>query len=212
MKRYRPFKHLFKSLLVGLFLMMGLQTTKAQIRPVYYMNVDWQLNIPISQDFADKTSGWGMNFEGGIYLTKHLAVGPFLSFHTNMENLPRQTLDLGDGSALTAKQQHAIYQLPFGVTSRYTWRTGKKLRPYAGMKIGACYAEMSSYYYTIRQYETDWGFYFSPEIGCTLYPDSHSNIGIHFAMYFSAASNSARLLTYKIDNITGMGFRMGISF
>ena len=33
------------------------------------------------------------------------------------------------------------------------------------MKIGACYAEMSSYYYVVRQYSETWGFYMSPEIG-----------------------------------------------
>ena len=29
-----------------------------------YYNVDWQLNIP-SNDYVDKTSGWGMNFDAG---------------------------------------------------------------------------------------------------------------------------------------------------
>ena len=38
---------------------------KAQVTPFTYFNVDWQFNAPISNNFANKASGWGMNFEGG---------------------------------------------------------------------------------------------------------------------------------------------------
>ena len=37
---------------------------KAQVTPFTYFNVDWQFNAPISNNFANKASGWGMNFEG----------------------------------------------------------------------------------------------------------------------------------------------------
>lgn len=36
---------------------------EAQIIPDTYINVDWQLNVPVGSSFADKTTGWGMNFE-----------------------------------------------------------------------------------------------------------------------------------------------------
>ena len=39
---------------------------KAQVTPFTYFNVDWQFNAPISNNFANKASGWGMNFEGGL--------------------------------------------------------------------------------------------------------------------------------------------------
>ena len=41
---------------------------KAQVTPFTYFNVDWQFNAPISNNFANKASGWGMNFEGGYYV------------------------------------------------------------------------------------------------------------------------------------------------
>ena len=40
---------------------------KAQVTPFTYFNVDWQFNAPISNNFANKASGWGMNFEGGYF-------------------------------------------------------------------------------------------------------------------------------------------------
>lgn len=39
---------------------------KAQVTPFTYFNVDWQFNAPISNNFANKASGWGMNFEVDI--------------------------------------------------------------------------------------------------------------------------------------------------
>ena len=50
------------------------------------------------------------------FITPAIAVGPFISYQTNLETIPRQTLDLGNGSALTVNQKHSVFQLPFGVT------------------------------------------------------------------------------------------------
>ena len=56
---------------VGAILVMLLAFTlpsKAQTTENYYANIDWQYNFPLGIDFADKSSGWGMNFEGGYAL------------------------------------------------------------------------------------------------------------------------------------------------
>ena len=42
---------------------------KAQLSDNGYANIDWQFNAPLSNHFADKASGWGMNFEGGYWGT-----------------------------------------------------------------------------------------------------------------------------------------------
>ena len=66
--------------------------SKAQISLDSYYNIDWQFNIPLGNNFSDGASGWGMNFEGGYYVTQDIAVGAFLNFHTNNEYFPRRTL------------------------------------------------------------------------------------------------------------------------
>ena len=58
-------------------------TSKAQISLDSYYNIDWQFNIPISNNFSNKASGWGMNFEGGYYVHCNIAIGAFISFHSN---------------------------------------------------------------------------------------------------------------------------------
>ena len=65
---------------------------KAQILENYYANIDWQFNFPKSDNFVKKGSGWGMNFEGGYYLTDNLSVGAFLTYHINHKYIPRETI------------------------------------------------------------------------------------------------------------------------
>ena len=35
---------------------------------------------PISNNFANKASGWGMNFEGGYYVLPDLSIGAFINY------------------------------------------------------------------------------------------------------------------------------------
>ena len=74
---------------------------KAQVTPFTYFNVDWQFNAPISNNFANKASGWGMNFEGGYYVLPDLSIGAFINYHTNNEYISRQTLPISNSAAQT---------------------------------------------------------------------------------------------------------------
>ena len=185
---------------------------RAQIFPNSYIDVDWQMNVPLGHSFADKASGWGMNFEGGYRITPAVAVGPFISFQTNLQSIDRRTLHLDAGSALTTNQKHALFQLPFGVTGRYSWCNRSVFQPYAGLKLGAEYAQLSSYYYIVKQYTDTWGFYLSPEIGVSIFPNPNYRFGFHVAVYYSYATNHGDLLTYSVDNLNNFGVRVGISF
>ena len=81
-----------------------------------HFNVDWQMNAPLNTNFADKISGWGMNLEGGYFLTPHWSLGAFLDFHTNHKYVPRQTITEGTAS-LTTDRQESAFQLPFGLAA-----------------------------------------------------------------------------------------------
>ena len=195
-------------------LLLATLAGKAQVIPNGYIDVDWQMNVPLGDSFADKASGWGMNIEAGYYVIPTVAIGPFVSWQTNLEKIHRRTLDLGGGSALTTNQKHALFQLPFGITGRYACRRylNSVVQPYVGLKLGASYAEMSTYYYVVKQYERSWGFFLSPEIGMSIFPRPSRRFGFHMALYYSFATNRADVLTYSVDNLNNFGLRAGISF
>ena len=186
--------------------------SRAQLLPNSYFNIDWQLSMPLSNSFADDFSGWGMHFEGGYYLDENISIGGFIGYQTNFESFSRRTLDLGDGSALTTSQRHAIFQLPFGVAARYRCISNGVVQPYAGLKLGAEWAQLSSYYDVSKQYTDTWGFYLSPEVGISIFPRPDLGYGIHVALYYSYATNQGSLLTYQVDNLQNFGLRIGLSF
>lgn len=177
-----------------------------------YVNIDWQYNVPLGASFADKSSGWGMNFEGGYYFPCNIGLGLFLAYHTNNKYIPRQTFPVGETSAVTTDQQHSVYQLPFGVTGRYRFMPGSIFEPYVAMKLGPNYARLSSDFYVLEAYEKTWGFYMSPELGVNIRPFSQTRIGLHVAAYYSYATNKGTVLRYKTDPLNNFGFRIGLCF
>lgn len=185
-------------------------TGKAQISLDTYYNIDWQFNIPLGNDFSSTASGWGMNFEGGYYVTPEIAVGGFLSFHTNNEYFSRRTIAINETLSMNSDQQHQMFTLPFGVAMRYRIMEAD-FQPYVGMKLGMCYSEFNNYYYIFEKSQDRWGFYMSPEVGFNYYPWANG-VGFHMALYYSFATNKCNIMSYKQSTLNNIGFRLGIAF
>ena len=184
----------------------------AQVVKNMYFNVDWQINSPFSQDFSDKTRGWGAHAEAGYYVIPNFSVGAFISYHTNNKYIDRQTLPVSSTSAITSDQQHSIFQLPFGAAFRYNVAPESQFQPYAGVQLGASYSEMSTYMNVMKVYDRNWGFYVSPEIGMTMYFTPQKQIGLHVAAYYNYATNKGEVLSYSIDGLNNWGIRLGLAF
>lgn len=205
----KSLRHLFY---ISLFVMTLLapSTGKAQISLDSYYNIDWQFNIPIDNSFSNKASGWGMNFEGGYYVHRNIAIGAFISFHTNNEYISRRTIQLSQTLAMNSDQQHQMFALPFGVLMRYRF-IERDFQPYAGIKLGTCYSEFNDYYYIFMKSQNRWGFFMSPEVGFNYYPWANS-IGFHMAIYYNYATNKHDIMTYSQNGLNNFGFRLGVAF
>ena len=182
---------------------------KSQVSLDAYYNVDWQFNMPINK-FANKPSGWGMNFDAGWYLTPDIAIGAFLNYHTNSEYVDRSVVNLNPQTAVYTDQQRSLYQLPFGVTALYRI-IESDWQPYVALKLGAEYANMSSYYYIYKTSEDTWGFYMSPEIGVRWYPWPNG-VGLHAAAYYSYSTNKGKVMGQEMQSPGNFGFRVGLAF
>ena len=101
----------------------------AQVLRNAYFNLDWHINSPFGQDFANKTSGWGAHAEGGYYIIPNFAIGAFISYHTNNEYIDRQTLPVNSTSVITSDQQHSIFQLPLELPYAITLRQKANSNP-----------------------------------------------------------------------------------
>ena len=184
--------------------------SKAQISLDSYFNVDWQFNVPLGNNFSNGASGWGMNFEGGYYVTSDIAVGGFVSFHTNNEYFSRRTIHINNTLSMNSDQQHQMFTLPFGALVRYRFIEAD-FQPYVAFKAGACYSEFNNYYYIFMTGQDRWGFFMSPEIGFNWYPWPNG-LGLHLALYYSLATNKCNIMSYSQDILNNFGFRLGIAF
>ena len=185
---------------------------KAQLSDNGYASVDWKFNIPISNSFADKASGWGMNFEGGYFLSDNIGLGLFLNYSSIHKYVPKQTLALSSTESLTTDQQHTIFQLPFGAAIRYQFNRGNAWQPYIAVKLGASYAKYSSDFSVFESRDKTWGFYASPEVGLNIFPWSYGP-GLHIALYYNYASNKCKdVLTYSESGLNNFGFTLGVAF
>ena len=208
----KTFKHLSLKVMVIMAIAIGFTLpSKAQSLGNYYANIDWQFNFPMGNDFVKKGSGWGMNFEGGYYLTENLSVGAFLAYHSNHKYIPRQTINLSGTESLNTDQQHTLFQLPFGVSGRYTFNREGIFQPYFSVKLGPQYGSLKTDFNAYQQTDNTWGFYVSPEIGMNIFPWVYQP-GIHVAAYYSYATNKGNLMTYNVDGMGNFGLRLGIAF
>lgn len=181
----------------------------AQVGKRYYVNAGWQFNATPSGEFASSAQGWGGYLEGGYYIMPKLAVGAFASFNTNNEYIPKNTYYMDDRTALTTDMTFSLYQIPFGATLRYRF-SRKELEPYVEAKLGANYSNQRNYMSTFYSYDSNWGFYASPEIGLTWHPFHRSNFGFQLAVYYSYATN--RSTSFGMNGINNLGFKLGLSF
>ncbi len=201
----------WKVLALIAFAMVFALPGRAQTSDYFYANIDWQFNFPVSNDFASKGSGWGMNFEGGYYLTENMTIGAFLAYHSNHKYIPRQTISMGDNSSLNTDQQHTLFQLPFGVAGRYVFNREGIFQPYVSVKAGPQYAKLKTNYNAYESDDSSWGFYISPEVGMNIFPWVYRP-GIHVAAYYSYATNKGNIMTYSVDGMSNFGLRLGIAF
>lgn len=214
MKTFKNFKiKVLSATLLAAFMLVPLASKAQQDTRPYYANIDWQFNAPISNDFTSTASGWGMNFEGGYYITPKIGVGAFMAFSTNHKYIPERTLAVSNNSALTTDQQRSLFQLPFGIGMRYRFIPDNvAIDPYFGVKAGAEYAQFASYFSTFKAYDQTWGFYLSPEIGTNIWLTPQKTVGLNASVYYSFSTNKGGVLDGSADKLNNIGFRLGLAF
>lgn len=174
--------------------------------------IDWQMNAPLNSDFTSGISGWGMNFEGIYDITPRFTVGAFVNFHTNHEYFNRQGISLSPGETLTTDRENSAFQLPFGVSGTFHLVDHGRFRPYVGVKTGAMFARNTSYYNVYYSQDKSWGYYVAPEIGIRIYPAKTKHFGFHVAGFYNFSTNRTQVLSTVTDNLSNIGFRIGVFF
>lgn len=207
-------KKINKTVKVFALLCMGMivsSVANAQVIENMYLNADWQINTPTGNSFADKTSGWGAHGEAGYYITPHITLGGFVSYHSNHKDIAKTTINV-NGTEMTSEQEHSVYQVPFGAAFRYVFANESRFEPYIGAKVGANYRKMGVYMDIFDFDKSTWGLYAAPELGLNIYFNPEKKFGVHMAAYYNYTTNDSEVLIYKIDGLSNWGIRLGLAF
>ena len=171
------------------------------------MTINWQIATPLSTNYLKETSLAGGNFEYRRLIKPNMSVGIGFSWNSFEQYIPPKVYDRPDGSRqIYTDFVHQVYTLPIYLNAHYYFKGGDKLKPYAGIGLGAQYSEQSAYYNIFVTEDDNWGFVARPEAGLLFRLSNY--FGIHGNVGFSYATNKNEAL--KIDELKHVYYNVGI--
>jgi len=169
--------------------------------------LNWQIATPLNTDYLKETSLSGGSVEYRRFIKPNMSVGIGFSWNSFKQYISPRIYEKPDGSqALYTDFIHHVYTLPMYLNVHYYFGGGEKMKPYAGIGLGAQYSEQNAYYNIFVTEEKNWGFVARPEVGLlyriTNYFGLHGNVGFNYATNKSDA--------FKIDNLKHVYYSIGI--
>ena len=199
-----------KKLFIPIFisvLCFGSANAQSNWRMKDMMTVNWQIATPLSTTYLKETSLAGGSFEYRHFLKPNVSIGGGISWNSFEQYIPPRVYEKPDGSAaIYTDFVHQVYTLPIYLNAHYYFNGGDKMKPYAGIGLGAQYSEQSAYYNIFVSEEDNWGFVARPEAGL-LYRFSNY-FGLHANVGFNYATNKNEAL--KIDELKHVYYNIGI--
>jgi hypothetical protein len=169
--------------------------------------LSWDISSPKS-DFVKKTSLSGGTFGFRKMLkNKKVSIGADFSWNSYYEYAPTATYQLKDGAVTTDLYKYLYTSIPT-INAHYYFGGGGDIHPYAGLALGAAYADEQLYYNTFVTEDTQWGFLVRPEVGALIKVNPQTGWGILAAVRYSYSTN--KQTEFKIDNLQAIGFQLGV--
>jgi hypothetical protein len=166
----------------------------------------WNINVPISNDFTNKTSFDGARLDYRKMIKPDLSVGLEMSWYGYDQYIPVKTYQIPHG-AVTTDFYDYMYVIPVGVNAHHYFHFSDLISPYAGLALGATYSEDKLYYNTYVSSYYNWGFMISPEIGAVIKFTENSGVGILVGVNYSYSTNKQKEI--KINGLQSLGFQIG---
>lgn len=173
------------------------------------VGLSWEISVPTNNDFLTATSLAGGKLEYRKFLpAKPVSFGVSLSWNSYEQYIPTQTIQYDNGNkAITTDMDRVIYTVPVAALAHYYFNYGKPVMPYAGVGIGAQYAEQTIFYNIFESDDYNWGFLVRPELGLLVMPGRQNRWGILAGASYSYATNKNS--TFDLDNLKNFSFNIG---
>lgn len=204
-----------KKILYLLTLTCGIQVAaQAQTQTIHYTRDifmgSWEIGVPTNNDFLNKTSAAGGRFEYRHMINPHVSIGAGMSWNSFEQYTGRKTYQSKDGgSAITTDVIKDIYTLPITAGIHYYFGDPhSKIKPYAGIGIGAQYSEQDVYFNIYEITYDNWGFCVRPEVGAIM--PFNENVGGFISAAYNYSTNKND--DFDISSLMHFAFNIGIAF
>ncbi len=190
-----------------LVLVVGTETGLAQSYDKLF-SIGWDNNIPLSNtSYVKKNSSRGMRASIRQFMNEQFVMGGDFSWAAYEDYSPRQTYPTS-GGALTTDFFKYVYSYGLTLSGGYYFRPGEKIRPYAGLGLGASYNDFAMYYNVYSADDKKWGVLLRPEAGVLIRFTEHGSWGALAAVHYDYASTKSTDAGYS--NFSNVGIQLGI--
>lgn len=171
--------------------------------------INWEIAIPTSSDYLSKTSFTNGRIEYRHLITNQFAWGVSLGWNSFDEKVGQQLYENEDGSsAVFTDVVRQVYEVPFSVNGYYYFGSSDTFRPYAGLGLGANYAEQEAFFNVFVVRDSNWGFYARPELGIQYF--LNSGFGLIGYVSYNYATNSSDF--FPVDSLSHVGIGIGATW
>jgi hypothetical protein len=187
-------------------------TAQSNHPPVFsdeMVNFAWDVNVPVNNNFTNKTSLDGFKLEFRKMVKPDLSVGLEINWAAYDQYTPRKTYQIPNG-AITTDFYSYLYTFPLALNVHHYFHVSNIISPYAGIALGATYCEEKLYYNTYVSSDYNWGFLIRPELGAIVKFSENSPAGLLLGVRYSYSTNKQK--DFNIDGIQSLGFQLGIVF
>jgi opacity protein-like surface antigen len=171
------------------------------------IGVAWDVNVPISNNFTNKTSLDGFQLDYRKMIKNNFSIGIELNWSGYDQYYPRKTYQIPSG-AITTDFYSYMYTFPTAITVHHYFHVNSRIFPYAGIGLGATYADMKLYYNTYATTNYNWGFLVRPELGAIFKFSDYSGWGILLGARYNYSTNKES--EFRVNGIQSVGFQLGI--
>lgn len=180
------------------------------IKQIYSIN--YQMNVPLgsSKNFVSNASFEGVNINWAYFVTREIAVGLDLSYNNYHEKIGQKIYRPNENMAVNAAQFRYTQAFPIKAQVKYFFSQDRYIKGYAGLGLGALSAGQHIVVQDLGEWNNNWGFLVSPEVGMLIPFGADSPFGANISAGYNFSTNKSTFGNIDIKDRQSIYFNVGL--
>ncbi len=175
-------------------------------------SINYQMNVPLgsSKDFVSNASFEGVNINWAYFVTREIAVGLDLSYNNYHEKIGQKIYRPNENMAVNAAQFRYTQAFPIKAQVKYFFSQDRYIKGYAGLGLGALSAGQHIVVQDLGEWNNNWGFLVSPEVGMLIPFGADSPFGANISAGYNFSTNKSTFGNIDIKDRQSIYFNVGL--